>query len=152
MLSAIAWIPKPLGGDSRQNHVLNPPCHGRPGTVHRPGGANSTVSEWGALHPGGESPARPTARRRGSFCRSSVKAQSADHQAGALRREIVLCLRRGWRRAETEFLGVDEALELAQAGGVAHFAEGLGLDLADAFAGDLEHLANFFQRAGVAIG
>ena len=33
---------------------------------------------------------------------------------------------------------LDEAFELPDAGGVAHFPEGLGLDLADALAGDLE--------------
>src|SRR5688572_18181061 len=46
-----------------------------------------------------------------------------------------------------EFFGFEEALQLADAGGVAHFAEGLGFDLADALAGDLELFADFFERA-----
>jgi hypothetical protein len=37
---------------------------------------------------------------------------------------------------------LDEAFEYADAGGVAHFAEGLGFDLADALAGDLELAAS----------
>ena len=42
--------------------------------------------------------------------------------------------------------GVQEAAELAGAAGVFEFAQGLGLDLADAFAGDRELLAHFLQR------
>jgi hypothetical protein len=38
---------------------------------------------------------------------------------------------------------LDEAFELPDAGGVAHFAQRLGLDLADALAGDLELAARF---------
>src|SRR5260370_31542557 len=40
---------------------------------------------------------------------------------------------------------VDERLQLAAAAGVAQLAEGLGFDLADAFAGDLEGLADLFE-------
>ena len=47
---------------------------------------------------------------------------------------------------------VEEALELAEARGVAHFPQGLGLDLANTFAGDLELFADFLQRAAVAVG
>ena len=42
-------------------------------------------------------------------------------------------------------------MELADAGGVAHFAQGLGFDLADAFAGDLELPPHLFERAGLAV-
>jgi len=40
---------------------------------------------------------------------------------------------------------VDEGLELAAAAGVTELAEGLGLYLTDALAGDLEGLANLFK-------
>src|ERR1035441_3173460 len=45
----------------------------------------------------------------------------------------------------------EEALEFAPAGRVAQFAQGLGLDLADAFAGDLVLLADLLQRARIAV-
>src|SRR6185437_11325341 len=41
---------------------------------------------------------------------------------------------------------VEEAAEFAAAAGVFEFAQGLGFDLADAFAGDVELLADFFER------
>jgi hypothetical protein len=47
---------------------------------------------------------------------------------------------------------VQEALQLAKACGVTHFAEGFSLNLADPFAGDFELFADFFERAAVAIG
>ena len=42
-------------------------------------------------------------------------------------------------------------LELAAAGGVAKLAQRLGLDLADALAGDVELLAHLLQRAGAPV-
>jgi hypothetical protein len=36
------------------------------------------------------------------------------------------------------FGGFEKAFEVAEAGGVAHFAEGFGFDLTNAFAGDFE--------------
>src|ERR1022692_4134836 len=45
----------------------------------------------------------------------------------------------------------EETLEFAPAGRVAQFAQGLGLDLADAFAGDLVLVADLLQRARVAV-
>ena len=42
-------------------------------------------------------------------------------------------------------------MQLADARRVTHLAQGLGFDLADAFAGDFELLADFFERAGVAV-
>ena len=47
--------------------------------------------------------------------------------------------------------GFEEPFELPDTRGVAHFAEGLGLDLADAFAGDLELPADLLERAAVAV-
>src|SRR5688572_26435082 len=47
---------------------------------------------------------------------------------------------------------VDEAVEGAAADGVLELADGLGLDLADAFTGDREDLADLFQRVGIAVG
>ena len=44
------------------------------------------------------------------------------------------------------FDAVDEGLQLAAAAGVTQLAEGLGFDLADALAGDLEGLADLFER------
>ena len=40
---------------------------------------------------------------------------------------------------------------MADTGGVAHFAEGFGLDLADALAGDAELAADFLEGAAVAV-
>ena len=50
-----------------------------------------------------------------------------------------------------DFFDFEEAVQLADARGVAHFAEGLGFDLADAFAGHFELLADLFERARVTI-
>ena len=46
---------------------------------------------------------------------------------------------------------LDEAFQFADAGGVAHFPQGFGLDLADPFAGDLELTSDFFEGAAVAV-
>lgn len=46
---------------------------------------------------------------------------------------------------------VDKTLEFAGADGMLKFADGLGLDLADAFAGDLEDASDFFEGVGVAV-
>src|SRR5438309_9057062 len=43
------------------------------------------------------------------------------------------------------FHAIDEGLELAAAAGMTQLAEGLGLYLADALAGDLEALADLFE-------
>ena len=40
---------------------------------------------------------------------------------------------------------------MADACGVAEFAQALGFDLANAFARDFELFTNFFERAGVAV-
>ena len=40
---------------------------------------------------------------------------------------------------------------MADAGGVTHFAQGLGLDLPDAFASDLKLLADFLESTAVAV-
>src|ERR1019366_3945552 len=45
----------------------------------------------------------------------------------------------------------EEAFEFVSAGRVAEFAEGFGLDLADALAGDLVLVADFLQCARVAV-
>src|SRR5690349_13225806 len=50
-----------------------------------------------------------------------------------------------------DLLNFQEAVELADAGWVTHLAEGFGFDLANAFAGDAELFADFFQRARVAV-
>ena len=46
---------------------------------------------------------------------------------------------------------VQEALQLAKACGVTHFAKCFGLNLADPFAGDFELFADFFERAAAAV-
>src|SRR5580698_10181850 len=48
-------------------------------------------------------------------------------------------------------LEFQEALKLADAGGVAHFPQGLGFDLANALAGDIELFADFLEGAGIAV-
>src|SRR5882762_7251886 len=48
-------------------------------------------------------------------------------------------------------VGFEEAVQMADAGRVAHLTERLRLDLADALAGDAELAAHFFQRARVTI-
>ena len=59
-------------------------------------------------------------------------------------------LRRGFERRRRR--DVEEADQGAGAVGLLQLADGLGFDLADAFAGDGEDLADFFQRVGVAVG
>src|SRR6059058_5468376 len=58
-----------------------------------------------------------------------------------------------WRlRLLLDFLlNFEEAVELADARGVPHFAEGFGFDLANAFARDPELFADFFEGAGIAV-
>ncbi len=46
---------------------------------------------------------------------------------------------------------VQEAFEFSGADGVLELADGLGLDLADALAGDFEDAADLFERVGVAV-
>src|SRR5215203_3449708 len=52
---------------------------------------------------------------------------------------------------ERLLVGFEEALELTDARGMAHLAQGLGLDLPDALAGDFELAADFFEGAAVAV-
>src|SRR5690606_24075386 len=59
--------------------------------------------------------------------------------------------RRARRRVDTgassgPLLPLEEALQLVRAAGVAELAKGLGLDLADPLAGDVELLADLLQR------
>ena len=60
-----------------------------------------------------------------------------------------------WQRLVLERLGhfsdFEKAVQLADAGGVAHFAQGLGFDLTDAFASDAELPADFLERAWRAV-
>ena len=58
---------------------------------------------------------------------------------------------RGFAATDSRSRQFDEAFELPDAGGVAHFPQCLGLDLADALAGDLELAADFLERAAVAV-
>ena len=44
------------------------------------------------------------------------------------------------------FFAVEEAFQTVAAGGVTQLAQGLGFDLADALAGNIELFAHFFQR------
>src|ERR1041384_4818050 len=46
---------------------------------------------------------------------------------------------------------VEEADELLAAGGLLALADGFGFDLANAFAGDLEDVADFFEGVAVAV-
>ena len=50
-----------------------------------------------------------------------------------------------------KILGFEEALELADAGRVAHLPQGLSLDLADAFACYFELAAHLLKRAAVTV-
>lgn len=57
--------------------------------------------------------------------------------------------------ADTEAVdafAVKEALQLAQARGMTHFAEGLGFNLPDALAGYLKLFTHFLECAAVAVG
>ena len=49
-------------------------------------------------------------------------------------------------QARYRLFQVEEASQLFGAGGVAHLSEGFSFDLADAFTGHVELLADFFQR------
>ena len=51
----------------------------------------------------------------------------------------------------TGMLDLEEAVQLMDAGGVSHLAQGLGLDLPDAFAGDPVLPADLLQRARIAV-
>ena len=55
------------------------------------------------------------------------------------------------RQKERLTESVQEVLQLFAAGGVSQLPQSLGFDLADPFAGDVEFLAHFLQRAGTAI-
>ncbi len=46
---------------------------------------------------------------------------------------------------------VEKRLQFAAASRMPHLADGLGLDLADALARDVEHATDFFERARVAV-
>ena len=46
----------------------------------------------------------------------------------------------------------EETLQVADARGMAELAQRLRFDLANTFAGNVVHLANFFERALVAVG
>ena len=46
---------------------------------------------------------------------------------------------------------LDESFQMTDSGGVAHFPKRLGLNLANAFAGDLELFADFLQRSAVSV-
>ena len=48
-------------------------------------------------------------------------------------------------------ISIQEIPQFLAAAGVAELAQGLGFDLADAFTGDVELLADLLQRAGAAI-
>src|SRR5436190_19726088 len=48
-------------------------------------------------------------------------------------------------------VGFQEALEMSNACRVTQLPEALGFDLANAFAGHFELLADFFQRAGITV-
>lgn len=54
-------------------------------------------------------------------------------------------------RRKLHLVRVKESFELANAGGVAHFAKSFGLDLTNAFAGDLELTSDFLEGAAVAV-
>jgi hypothetical protein len=118
--------------------------------------------EWGSGHPvvpvGLErrrAPGIPPMNRVGYF-RASLRDFAWDRGPTETRGWIGALPRR--RYVEEESVGVagagvefEEALELADAGGMAHFAEGLGFDLADALAGDVELAADFLEGAGIAV-
>ena len=56
-----------------------------------------------------------------------------------------------YRVNSERFLDFDEALQLPDTRRVTHLAQRLRFDLADAFAGNLELLADFLQCAGIAV-
>ena len=48
-------------------------------------------------------------------------------------------------------ISIQEIPQFLAAAGVAELAQGLGFDLADAFTGDVELLADLLQRAGASV-
>jgi hypothetical protein len=50
-----------------------------------------------------------------------------------------------------QIFNFQKSVQLAQSGGMTHFTKRLGLDLPDAFTRDIELLADFLERACVAI-
>src|SRR5712671_1080130 len=51
----------------------------------------------------------------------------------------------------SDFPYFEESVKMADAGRMAHFAQGLGFDLPNTFTGDAELFAHFLQRTGKAI-
>src|SRR5829696_1666328 len=54
-------------------------------------------------------------------------------------------------RLQERIVDFNKSLQLANPRRVSHFAQGFGFDLANAFARDLELLANFFEGAGITV-
>src|SRR5262249_30989447 len=68
-----------------------------------------------------------------------------------LQRGFLLRPRTGALRLCGFFLGIEESLQVTDAGGVAKLAQGFGFDLADALARDVIHFADLLQSTLVTI-
>jgi hypothetical protein len=87
----------------------------------------------------GSSPSRPTSIPSGWFFLSGRMRQAGDLELQFPRQEAL------------DVFDLQEAMQLADAGRMPHFAERFGFDLPDAFARDAELFADFFQGAGVTV-
>src|SRR5262245_17263296 len=56
-----------------------------------------------------------------------------------------------WQNGTFATVLIQKAHQLLAAAGLLELADGFGFDLADAFAGDFENVANLFQRVAVAV-
>src|SRR5262249_44374937 len=92
-------------------------------------------------------PERTSARHRRRTRHAGATREAGDARAAGPRgrRDLEEVLR------VVDLLGVEEAVELPNARRVAHLAQRLRLDLPDALARDLELLADFLERAAVAV-
>src|SRR5262245_20833714 len=87
-------------------------------------------------------------RRWLNRCRR-LEMQGAD---GVNKRQCPCCMSMGidWNRESFVWL-IQKAHQLLAATRLLQLADGFGFDLADALAGDLEDVADFFQRVAVAV-
>jgi hypothetical protein len=127
--------------------------------VRRSGAQERLAHSWrgkarGSLFQGSEETAEDEGRRRGGLgadvdrCKedalgavtmnaSSFGTLNAEGRTINVERSLLACF--------------EETFELADAGGVAHFAERFGFDLTDSFAGDAELSAHLFERSAVTV-
>ena len=108
----------------------------------KPGGRLGSDLRLAGAGTSGKESRLPALLQKLGYC-GRANAEPALRRAPWYRGGIISIAATGGGMASVD---VEEAAQLFAAAGVAQFAQGLGFDLADAFAGDVELLADFFQR------